>query len=219
MDSGLSESETGRTVSLATTLRLPIVFLSLTIFLLYTGVESATGQWTFSLFTESRSVSTYMAGFMTSLFWAMLTIGRIMFGAAADRIGITRLLRWSMIGTVISAALFVARNPVVGFAAVSLMGLSLSAIFPTLTSITTSRVGRQHAANAIGIQTGAASVGFVILPSLVGVLAARRGLEILGPFLLVAALLMLLINEAAIRLSGRHRQLEKMSPSPVSQAD
>lgn len=188
-----------------TTLRVPIVLLSILLFLLYTGVESTTGQWSYTLFTESRSVSPYLAGLMTSVFWAMLTIGRLVFGAAADRIGTERLLRWSMGGTVFSAALFMVPTSIAGFSAVGLMGLSLSAIFPTLTSDTPHRVGFRHAASAIGFQTGAASIGFAILPGMAGVLAARLGLEILGPFLLIISLLMLITNEVAVWLAERTR--------------
>jgi fucose permease len=192
-----------RAVPPAATLRLPVVFLGIVLFLLYTGVESTAGQWSYSLFTEARAVSTYQAGIMVSLFWGMLTAGRVLFGAVADRMGIMRLLRWSMIGSVIAAALFLIPSLAAGFAAVGLMGLSLSAIFPTLTSDTPRRAGARHAANAIGLQTGAASVGFAVLPGLAGVLAARLGLEIIGPFLLISAVLMLIVNEVASRLAVR----------------
>jgi fucose permease len=194
-----------RPVTPLETLRVPIVLLSVLLFLLYTGVESTTGQWAYSLFTEARAIPTYLAGLMTSLFWAMLTIGRIVFGAAADRIGIDRLLRWSMIGTIFSAGLFMIPSVVAGFVSVGFMGLSLAAIFPTLTSDTPVRVGLRHAANAIGLQTGAASVGFAILPGLAGVLAARLGLEMLGPYLLVTSVMMLVTNEVAMRLVRRNR--------------
>lgn len=199
-------------------LRLPVVLVSLLLFLLYTGVESTTGQWTFTLFTESRSAPTYLAGLMTSLFWAMLTAGRIVFGAASDRIGISRLLRWSMAGGVVSAALFLVNNQWVGFMAVPLMGLSFSIIFPTLLSDTPRRVGRQHAATVIGLQAAAGSVGSAVVPGLAGVLAARLGLEVLGPFLLATAFLLLVINELTMWLSDRNRppkEEDASSPTPA----
>ncbi len=207
--------EPGRAISPLTTLRVPIVLLSVLLFLLYTGVESTTGQWAYSLFTESRSISTYMAGIMTSLFWAMLTTGRFVFGAAAQRIGIDRLLRWSMVGTILSAGLFMIPTTVAGFVSVGLMGLSLAAIFPTLTSDTPHRSGLRHAANAIGLQTGAASVGFAILPGLAGVLAARLGLEMLGPYLLVTSVMMLVTNEVAMWLVRRNRRLQAPVTAPT----
>jgi len=206
--------EPARAISPLTTLRIPIVLLSVLLFLLYTGVESTTGQWAFSLFTESRSISTYVAGIMTSLFWAMLTTGRFIFGAAAHRIGIDRLLRWSMVGTILSAGLFMIPTTVAGFVSVGLMGLSLAAIFPTLTSDTPHRAGLRHAANAIGLQTGAASVGFAILPGLAGVLAARLGLEMLGPYLVITSCMMLVTNEVAMWLTRRNHRAKTPAAAP-----
>lgn len=190
------------------TLKLPVVLLSVLLFLLYTGVESSTGQWTFTLFTESRSVSPNLAGVMTSLFWAMLTLGRIVLGAGAVYIGVERLLRLSMLGVLLSAVMFLFKNTAVGFLAVSLMGFSLSAIFPTLTSDTPNRVGLRHAPNTIGLQTGSASIGFAILPGLAGILAERLGLESLGPFLVLTSMLMLLTNEVVVLVMKRKRASE-----------
>ena len=190
---------------MSATLRLPMVWLGILLFLLYTGVESTAGQWTYTWFTESRAASAYLAGTMTSAFWAMLTVGRVVFGAGAARIGVERLLRLSMMGTVLAAALLLVRSLPIGFVAIGLMGLSLAAIFPTLTSDAPNRVGARHAANTIGIQTGAASVGFAVLPGLAGVLAERAGLESLGPFLVVSALLMLGVNQLAVALMRRER--------------
>lgn len=194
-----------RRISPAETLRLPVIWLSLALFFLYTGVEASASQWAYSLFTGARGVSTYVAGTMTSVFWAMLALGRIVFGAAAVRIGVERLLRLAMIGVLLSATLLAVRVTPVGFVALALMGLSLSVIFPTLTAHTPQRVGVDHAANAISFQTGAASIGLALLPSLAGFLAARIGLESLGPFLVVGSLLMLTANQAASRMAQRGR--------------
>ena len=197
------EDPLARPAPISATLRLPMVWLSILLFLLYTGVESTAGQWTYTWFTESRAASAYVAGAMTSVFWAMLTVGRVVFGAGAARIGVTRLLRLSMIGAVLSAVLLLLPSLPVGFVAIALMGLSLSAIFPTLTADAPRRVGARHAGNAIGLQTGAASIGLAVLPGLAGVIAARVGLEALGPFLVFAALLMLLVNQLAVVTLGR----------------
>ena len=187
-------------------LRMPAVLLGILLFLLYTGVETTTGQWSYSLFTEGRSMPAYLAGLSTSIYWAMLTCGRIIFGATASRIGTARLLRGSMIGTIISAAFFLNQTTAGGIVSVALMGLSLSAIFPTLMSDTPNRVGQNNSATAIGLQTGAASMGLTILPGMAGILAARLGLEVLGPFLVGAAVLMFFTNEVSQTLARRYRK-------------
>lgn len=185
------------------TLRLPAVWLGILLFFLYTGVEASAGQWTYTLFTESRMLSPYAAGILTSMFWAMLTIGRIFLGAGAKRIGIERLLRLSMIGTVMACALILFRNIPISFVGVALLGLSLSAIFPTLQSDTPERVGLVHAATTIGYQTGSAAVGFAVLPGLAGILGEQRGLESIAVFLFGTSVVMLVVNEIAVWAARR----------------
>lgn len=192
-----------RPTRLGETLRLPIVWLSILLFLLYTGVETTAGQWLFTWFTESRAATAYAAGLMTSSFWAMLTIGRLVFGAGAAQIGVERLLRLSMVGVVLATLMLLVRSLPLGFLAIGLMGLSLAVIFPTLTSDTPHRVGARHAANTIGLQAGAAAFGLALLPGLAGVLAERVGLEALGPFLVISSLLMLLVNQLAVGMVRR----------------
>jgi len=196
-------TEDTRPVPMRATLRLLVVWLSILLFMLYTGVETTAGQWTYTWFTEARGASAYVAGTITSVFWAMSTLGRIVFGAGAARIGIERLLRTCMVGVVLAALLLLPRTLPTGLAAIILMGLSLSIIFPTLTAHTPARVGRRHTANTISVQTGAASIGLALLPGLAGIIAQRVGLEVLGPFLVVGAALMLLLNTATVAVARR----------------
>lgn len=194
--------------STAATLRMPVVMLSVLLFFLYTGVETTTGQWSYTLFVEERGITPYLAGVMTSLYWGMLTAGRILFGAMVERVGLDRLVRLSMMGALLAAVLFLSHSPWISVISVGLMGLSLSAIFPTLTSDTPRRVGLRHANHAIGLQTGAASVGVAALPSFTGILAERFSLEIIGPFLIGSASLLAVANEIVRALVRRQAREE-----------
>ncbi len=188
------------------TLRMPLVWFSILVFFLYTGVESTAGQWTFTVFTESRGISVAAAGLATSVYWGMLTFGRIVLGAGAERWGIERLLRWSMVGTVFASAMLAVGGVWVGFVGYGLLGFALSTIFPTLTADTPRRVGLRHMATAIGFQTGAASVGFAVLPGVAGYVAQRVGLESIGWILVATSVAMLIANEIAVHISRRRRQ-------------
>jgi fucose permease len=184
-------AEPVRGAALAATLRLPMTWLGITLFFAYTGVEIAAGQWIYSLLTESRGVLAALAGAWVSLYWASLTLGRILFGFAVQRVSPTMLLRWCMAGAVLSALLiWVNGAPWLAFAGIALMGLSLAPQFPLLISATPDYLGAAHAANGVGLQVAAASLGGAAIPSLLGVLAAAYSLEVLGPFLLVTTLLM-----------------------------
>jgi fucose permease len=206
-------SEPVRGAALAATLRLPMTWLGITLFFAYTGAEIATGQWVYSLLTESRGVPTALAGTWVSLYWASLTLGRILFGFVVQRISPTTLLRWCMVGAVLSALLvWVNGVPWLAFAGIALMGLSLAPQFPLLISATPDYLGAAHAANGVGLQVAAASLGGAVVPSLIGVLATAYSLEVLGPFLLVTALLMTALFEL-LTLNRRAANARELSPA------
>jgi len=86
-----------------------------------------------------------------------------------------------------------------------LIGFSLAPLFPSLISITPRRVGAAHAANTIGFQVAAGGVGVALLPGFAGVLAESLGLEIVGPFLFAASIVLLLLHESIVHLSAGTR--------------
>lgn len=209
------EDETG--VTNATnwqTLRLPVVWIGIALFFMYTGVEVSAGQWSFTLFTASRAVPEVVAGRWISIYWGMLTVGRILIGFLTDHIESKMLLRAAMIGSVISAAL-IWWNPTngVSFGGLALLGFSLSTIFPVLVVLTPSRVGARHAANSIGFQIGAAGIGGGVLSSLGGVLADNFNLEIIGPFLLISAVVMASLYEAFVALGRGQTATSSILPA------
>ena len=79
------------------TLRLPLVWLSMAVFFLYTGLEAAIGAWSYSLLHEGRGVAMETAGMWVSIYWGGLTIGRIAAGLVAGRLPTDVLLRYCII--------------------------------------------------------------------------------------------------------------------------
>ena len=182
------------------TFSLPIVWLSITLFFVYTGIEAGAGQWAFTLFTESRSVPMQIASLWVSIYWGSLTVGRLLFGFMANRVEVVPFLRTCMLGVLSgSAMIWMNLGNGLSFLGLALMGFAAAPIFPLLISATPKRVGPAHAPNVVGFQVGAASLGIAGLPALAGVLAERVGLEIIGPCLVVGALMMLLLHEAIVR--------------------
>ncbi len=174
------------------TLRQPRVWLSVMLFFLYVGVEGGLGIWTFSLLTESRGVQETRAGFFAGSYWFSFTIGRIAAGMVADRVGVNKLVQGGLTGALLGTGLLI-WNPteMANLLAVAVIGLSIAPIFPAMMSGTTTRVGRHHAANTIGMQMAAAGFGMAVIPSLMGVLAQWISLETI-PLSLLAVCTVLL---------------------------
>ena len=184
------------------TLRQGRVRLGMAVFFLYSGVEFATAQWSYSLLVLERGMAPGTAGILVALYWGALTAGRIAFGFVADRVDPVRMLRLCLAG-VAAGALVLWLEPVPFSGAVGLvaMGALLAPVFATLTSLTPARVGAAHADAAIGFQIAAAGAGGAVLTVAVGWLAERFGLAIAAPLLLAATLLLLAAHEALARAS------------------
>jgi fucose permease len=181
-----------RTSLLSSLLRL-ITWLSVLMFLLYTGAEFTLGNWTYTLFTEGRGVSPQLAGLWAGGFWATFTIGRVLAGLFAHRIRLNTMMYGALVLALVGVILFW-WNPVVllGVAGVFIVGFAMAPMFPGLVSSTSQRVGQRHAGNTIGIQMSAAGLGGALLPALAGFLAKRVSLETI-PILLAVSLFGLLI--------------------------
>lgn len=185
-DSTAEKKLTDYKTPLGETLRQPQVWLSMILFFLYVGAEGALGTWTYTLLTESRGVDKALAGFFAGSYWFSFTIGRIVAGIIAKRVGINKLVLGGLTGALLGALLLI-WNPseIANVAAVALIGISIAPIFPAMMSGTKTRVGDHYAANTIGMQMASTGLGMAAIPSLMGVLARQFSLEIIPVCLLV----------------------------------
>lgn len=186
------------------TLRRPAVWLSVLLFFVYVGAEVSLGAWAYTLLTESRGIATTAAGFWAGSYWATFTIGRILAGLFARRVGVERLVWAGLTGALLGAGLLW-WNPAdsASLGGVALIGFSIAPIFPALVSGTSRRVTPPYAANTIGMQMVASSLGAALVPGLLGVLADQFSLEIIPLCLLTLFSVLSLLVLASARLSRR----------------
>ena len=188
-------SATGTTseprVSTLEAIRHPTVRLQIVMFFLYTGLEATFSQWTYTVLTESRGIPPATAGISVGTYWASIGVGRIFFGLIADRVGIDRLLRFSIFGAAAGALLYaVPMGTEAAFAGLLLAGFGLAPVFPCLMTRTPQRLGSSVSAHAVGFQLGAAMIGVAVIPGTLGLLATRFGLQAipLGTIILAGVL-------------------------------
>ncbi|HEY8514577.1 MAG TPA: MFS transporter [Candidatus Binatia bacterium] len=193
----------------ADTLRRPVVWLSVLLFFLYSGLEASTGLWTYAMLTESRGVAPSVAGTWVGLFWLGLTAGRFGFGVIAGRAPLVTLLRASLAAIALGAALIALDlGDAATLAGLVMCGLAMAPIFPTMIATTPARLGAAHTGNAVGFQIAGATVGTAIVPTLIGFAVGRFGLEAVGPALLAGALLLLALHELVARREAATRGLQ-----------
>jgi fucose permease len=121
------------------------------------------------------------------------------------------LLRLGMMGAPLGGLLLCAdAGPALSLLALVTLGLSLAGIFPLMIAETPARLGEDATAHAVGFQVAAAYLGTAVVPGTAGILAARSSLETTAPFLVLCAVALLALHEAAVRLArtpeaARHR--------------
>jgi len=187
---------------LAETLRHPGVWLGVILFALYTGLEATPGRWAYSLLSEARGMSPDRAAVAAAAYWGSMSVGRASWGLAARWLAPRVVLRACLACAPVGALLvWTGSAGPLAVAGLVILGLCFAPIFPLLIALTSDRVGTSHAGHAIGLQVAAASLGGGVLPGGIGLVARRTGLEVVGPFLFVAALVTVALHEVVERRS------------------
>lgn len=190
------------------TFRQRNAWLSMLLFFVYSGLELTVGLWAFSLLTESRGMATDVAAIWVSIYWGMFTVGRMMAGLYARRLGVDAVIGSSLLLAFVAALLlWWSPTPALGLAAVGLAGFAYAPIFPAMLSGTRMRLPRRHITNTMGMQFAGAGLGAAALPSLAGAIAARTSLESIGPFLIVVTLTLAALYSFIRLLSPAERPL------------
>jgi fucose permease len=185
------------------TLALPAVWVGALSFALYVAIEVGAGLWAFLLLTEGRGLGVAAAGICVSAYWGALFVGRIVFGLVAERIGSRTVLTMGLLGMLAGTVLMALPGPAaVTVAGLVIVGFAAAPIFPLMTLTTADRVGADHADRAIGLQIGAAGLGGAVIPAGIGRILEVYGVHLLGPTLVVGAVLLFLLHLLALRRSS-----------------
>ncbi|MEW2431737.1 MFS transporter [Micromonospora sp. NPDC047644] len=197
------------------TLRLPAVWSGTLAFALYVAIEVSAGLWAFLLLTEGRGLSAALAGGCVSAYWGSLFVGRVVQGLVAERLGSGLVLRASLAGMAVGAALIAVPGPaVLAVLGLVVVGFAAAPVFPLLTLTTADRVGAAHADRAIGLQIGASGVGAALVPAGLGVLIGNTSVEVLGSALLVLALALIVLYEWGARRPAAGRPVPAVPAQP-----
>lgn len=197
---GTSKEGTQSGIPARSTLRLPLVWISIGIFLAYAGLEGVATQWTFPLFNKSRGIDAITAGTWLVILQASFTIGRIFFGFILAYVKQRTLIRICASTLVVSTFLLII-NPVPEAAIIllAIYGFTLAPIWALMVTNLQQQLGPLHGANAIGFMLAAAGIGIGIFPGIAGFIADRSSLETVPMILFALSIMMMILYEAAIR--------------------
>ncbi|HYP21629.1 MAG TPA: MFS transporter, partial [Chloroflexia bacterium] len=177
---------------LAATLRLRVVWIVAIFLLLYVGGEVSLGNWSYSLLTEDRAVDPTPASWFVSGYWLGLTVGRLVLGRLAKRLGDRNLIQLCLAGVMAGLLLvWLPPWPLAAALGLWLTGFSLGPIFPTVIAVLSRMVAPRVLPSAIGFVASAGSAGAAFFPWIAGNLAEGLGLWTLLPYVIGLSVLML----------------------------
>jgi fucose permease len=154
----------------ATPKRLRAILISgVMMFMIYTGLEVTAGSWGFTWLSEGRGIPPATAALWISLYWGALTVGRLFFGFLGGRWHAKCIIASMMAAVILGALLFLQPWSAWGnLIAMPIIGFACAPIFPLLVSYTPTITGPKAAADIIGKQVAAASVGSALVPLIIG---------------------------------------------------
>lgn len=166
-------------------------WLSGAIFAIYVAAEGTVGLWAGSILVESRGIGVREAGQCVTAYYASITLGRILLGFAADRIGNRRLVRAGILLALLGVVAFTFSPSLPGMAiGLALTGLGFAPVYPGLIHEVPRRFAPEAVQTVIGRQISGAYLGMATLPPLAGVIA-HVSLELIVHVLLATVVLLI----------------------------
>jgi len=185
-------SSTYAIANLRFALKTPIVLLSGLFLLVGVGIESSLGNWTYTVQHVSREIPAAIAGYSISIMWVGFTLGRILLGILVNRLGAVHLVNYSLGLLAISLMSWWLLPG--QWLSLPIMGFAIAAIFPTTIWLMPQRVPTTVVPAAIGFVTSVASLGAAIIPTSIGWIASRAGLEQIPALILLLAIAMAVLH-------------------------
>jgi fucose permease len=183
-------------------LKLEGVGLALAAFFFYCGIEATMGLWGGSFLFKIKGLAPATCATWVSLFYASITLGRLLTGFATYRFTNARLIRWGSFAILAGVVLMLLPLPLpLVLAAFVLVGLGCAPVFPCMLHETPVRFGATNAQAVMGFQMAAAYVGSTLLPPLFGFAASAASLRLL-PWFLVGCTIALLVASERLRWAG-----------------
>jgi fucose permease len=188
-------------------LKMRMVWYAALFLLFYVGAEVSMGGWSYTyLIHLHKDIGSLAAGWIVSGYWGGLTLGRLVLGTVAQRLGDKRAIQLCLVGVVIGvclawlSSLWSHQTGGIGVAfGFFTIGFSFGPLFPTAIALMSRRLAVSLVPTAVGFMAGLGSMGAAMFPSLAGYLTQQIGLWFLMPFVLLLTAIMAVVWAALQR--------------------
>jgi fucose permease len=148
----------------------------------YQGAEVSISGWVISFLIATRHGNPSAVGYVTSGFWAGITLGRFLLSHPAHKVGEKIFVYGVVVGAGIFELLVWWVPNVVGDAvAVAIVGLLLGPVYPCATVIFSRAIGKKEQVSSLSVISAFGSSGGAVAPFTTGILAQAAGTWVLHP--------------------------------------
>lgn len=175
-------------------LRQPLVWLQLVLFFFMTGIEAGAGAWSYTMLVEKFDLDAGEAGLWAGFYWGAIALGRLVLSPLSRNLKPAKLIQFGTFGLLVGALMMTRDQSWLFQAGLLVFGFAMAPLFPTLMSLTPSRLGSNVSLHAIGFQVSAAVLGGATIPTLAGILAGRTTLGAIPWTLAIGAAIVIAIE-------------------------
>jgi fucose permease len=162
--------------------------------MLYCAVESAVGLWGSSYLIQVKKLSMERAASWIAFYYGGITLGRFISGFISYKLSNVQMIKWGIVTAFSGILIFLLPvHSAIAGAALVLIGLGLSPVFPSMLHETPVRFGKENSQVLIGFQMGFAYIGSAVLSPFLGVVLQFSFMG-LFPFLLLGFTIIMFIS-------------------------
>lgn len=148
----------------------------------YQGAEVSISGWVISFLISYRHSSPSHVGYVTSGFWAGITLGRFLLSHPAHRLGEKRAVVGLILGaTGFQLLVWLVPNVIGEAVAVSIVGLLLGPVYPCATAVFSKLIPKRLQMSSLAAVSALGSSGGAVAPFFTGILAQQVGTWVLHP--------------------------------------
>ncbi|MDQ3443537.1 MAG: MFS transporter [Chloroflexota bacterium] len=190
---GQHHGETVRPASMPVSevLRQPLLWLQIALFFFMTGIEAGAGAWSYTMLFEKFDLDAGQAGLWAGFYWGTIALGRLVLSPLSRSLKPAKLIQFGTFGLLAGALMMTRDQSWLFQAGLLVFGFAMAPLFPTLMSLTPSRLGSNVALHAIGFQVSGAVLGGATIPTFAGILAGRTTLTAIPWTLAVGAVIVI----------------------------
>lgn len=157
----------------------------------YTGLENCVNGWFVTYLQSMNIMSEALASIMVSVTWICIMAGRLTCAALSKKVARSLIVLCNCLGSAAGLFILITGSHIIQVVCgLILLGLFMSGIFPT--SVAVARPFIKGSTNGMAFMTAISSIGGILAPQLVGMLADAFGIS--------GGIALLLVNAAAMLL-------------------